>query len=64
MIPPFFMVLFTMAPLWGFGLTLDSSLAVFLVSSACFHNSSVMEVGYFYKRRFIDFFQTVYIIVT
>lgn len=54
MIPQFFMVLFTMAPLWGFGLTLDSSLAIFLVFSVCFHNSSMMEVGYFYKRHFID----------
>lgn len=55
MLPPFFMVMFTMAPLWELGLTLDSSLAVFSVSSVCFHNSSMMEVGYLYKRHFLDF---------
>lgn len=63
MIPPFFMIIFTMAPLWEFGLALDSSLAVFLVSSVCFHNSSIMEVGYFYKRHFLDILETVYIMV-
>lgn len=63
MIPPFFMVIFTMASLWEFGLALDSSLAVFLVSSVCFHNSSMMEVGYFYKRHFLDILETVYIMV-
>lgn len=63
MIPPFFMVIFTMAPLWEFRLALDSSLAVFLVSSVCFHNSSMMEVGYFYKRHFLDILETVYIMV-
>lgn len=57
------MVIFTMAPLWEFGLTLDSSLAVILVSSVCFHNSSMMEVGYFYKRHFLEFLEPVSIMV-